>query len=391
MTINRIKTVLGLILLTLTLSACSDNSGMALPLEKTPYQYQMPPLKNDGWPVGHLLDAGIDEGQITQLVKDLHEGVQPGIDSLTIVRDGKLLLHENLRTELSAFDHRVGNQDLERHVMHSTSKSFVSALVGIAIDRGYIAGTDNRFYPYFNYSNIANWDYRKESITLENVLTMQLGFAWDEWNIPFGEKNNSLTELTNNNDDFVKALLDLPLNSDPGTEFAYNSVASIALGAVVELSTAQPLAEFALQNLFQPLQIADADWLMTPTGLADTGTGLFLPTRDMAKFGQLYLNRGNWNGLQVISEDWINRSLAQSVKLSGNYTTGYGYQWWLGNFKRQDETITFYSSRGFGGQFIVIVPDYNLVVAFTAHNYHNDLYELPFKLIEQYILPAINP
>jgi len=391
MTVYRLKSFAAVMLVSLLLSACSQGNELSVSSQtQQPYQYTIPTLKNDGWQTGHLADFGIDELTITQLIDDLIQESFPGIDSISIVRNNTLLLHENIRTELSQYDDWVGNRDLDRHVMHSTSKSVISALVGVAIENGFIASTDRPFYSFFNYPEYDNWDYRKELITLDNVLTMQLGLEWDEWRHPFGDPQNSLTNLTEKNDDFVKALLDLPVVTDPGTDYAYNTVASIALGKVIELSTGQPLEEFAEQFLFEPMQIQRADWLMTPAGYPNGGSGLFMPTRDMAKFGQLYLDGGVWNGLQLLSNDWVSRSLQTSVELKWDYTSGYGYQWWLGEFDLQGQAISFYSARGFGGQFVVVVPEYDLVVAFTAHNYDNDLYDSPFRLIEQIILPAID-
>ncbi|WP_444995122.1 serine hydrolase domain-containing protein [Aliikangiella sp. IMCC44359] len=349
----------------------------------------MPETKGDGWRIGHLLDHQIDEQKITLMVQKLNDGTHPGIDSVSIVRNNTLLLHEDLRNELSQYDNWVGNSKLERHVMHSTSKSVVSALVGIAHEQGFIPDISAPLYNFFDYGHYENWDIQKENITLEDVLTMQLGLKWDEWSFPFGDPRNSLTALTENNTDFIKALLDLPIAHQPGTTYTYNTVASIALGSIIERSTGLPLKDFAQQYLFNPLQINNADWHMTPTGLANTGSGLFLLTRDMAKFGQLYLDNGYWNGIPIISSEWVERSLAKSADIELEYTNGYGFQWWLGEFNKNEIAIPFYSTRGHGGQFIIIIPQFDLVVAFTAHNYENDLYNSPFKLVEQYILPAL--
>ncbi|TQV75030.1 serine hydrolase [Aliikangiella marina] len=389
MPVDLLKKTLLLLLVSVTLSACSEGSGSSQPVDAPPYEYAMPAEKADGWMVGHIVDNGFEEAAIKQLINNIQNGTYQGIDSLSIVRNGNLLLHEDFRTELNIYDNWVGNNDLNRHVLHSTSKSFVSALVGIAKDQGYIQDLNRPFYSYFDYAVYDNWDDRKNLMTLENVLTMQLGLEWDEWTQPFGDRNNSLTALTENNNDFVKALLDLPLVVDPGTDYAYNTVASIALGAVVEIATGQPMEDFAEQYLFQPLQIERAEWLMTPTGIPNTGSGLFMQTRDLAKFGVMYMNDGVWNGLQIVSSEWVAESLAMSVPLNWDYTTGYGYQWWLGEFVINNQSIPFYSTRGYGGQFIVLVPDYDLVVAFTAQNYENGLYDSPFKIVERAIIPAI--
>ncbi len=388
MSVFHLKRVLLLFLTAGLISACSEGTvdDTQPPLN---YQYVMPETTDDGWVTGHLNDHQLSEHPINQLINNIHNGTHPGVDSLSIVRNGKLLLHENFRKELNHYDDSVGNNELERHVMHSTSKSFVSALVGIASDQGFIPDISTPFYQFFDYAEYQNWDLRKEEMTLENVLTMQLGLKWDEWSHPFGDEKNSLTELTDNNNDFVKALLDLPIVEKPGTTYQYNTVASIALGLLVERATGMPMEDFAQLYLFEPLQIKATDWLMTPTGFPNTGSGLVLMTRDMAKLGQLYLNNGKWNGQQVISENWINRTLNKSVSLDWNYTTGYGYQWWLGDLKYNEQLIPFYSTRGYGGQFIVIIPEFDMVIAFTAQNYTNNLYDSPFTLIEKYILPAI--
>lgn len=389
MRVDRLKKILFLLVMSVTVSACSEISTPSDTVEEKTYQYAMPAEKADGWQVGHIVDYGFDDVAIEQLVNDIKSETYEGIDSLSIVRNGALLLHEDFRTELSMYDNWVGNSDINRHVLHSTSKSFVSALIGIAKDQGYINDLDRPFYSFFDYPYYENWDERKSSITLENVLTMQLGLQWDEWTEPFGDPQNSLTALTENNDDFVKALLDLPLEVAPGTDYAYNTVASIALASVIEVTTGQPMEDFAQQFLFEPMQIEHAEWLMTPNDLPNAGSGLFLHTRDLAKFGVMYMNNGFWNGTQIISSDWVDQSLTNSVPLKWDYTTGYGYQWWIGEFLINDQPLLFYSTRGSGGQFIVLVPEYDLVVAFTAQNYENDLYDSPFSIIEQAIIPAI--
>ena len=129
---------------------------------------------------------------------------------------------------------------------------------------------------------------------------------------------------------------------------------------------------------------------MTPTGIANTGSGLVLLTRDMAKLGQLYLDQGRWNGNQIVPQEWVERSISHSATYRDEYTTGYGYQWWLGEFTNGDSKVPFYSSRGTGGQFICVIPRYNMVIAFTTQNYNDrELSYLPFSLLEKYILPSI--
>lgn len=374
----------------LLLSACEQNLATN-DNDEAPvaYQYQMPAFKSDGWQVGHLTDQGMDEEKITQLVRAIQQGQYRGIDSLSIVRNEKLLFHEDFRSELSVYDNWIGNTNLEQHIMHSAAKSFTSALFGIALEQGFIQSVEQPLLPLLDYAEYSNWDNQKNEISLKHLLSMQTGIEWDEWHYPFGDQRNSLSKLSQSNDDYLKTMLDLPMASAPGTEFTYNTVATIALGKVIENSVGLSLEDFAQQFLFEPLQINTARWLYTPGGSANTGSGLFLATRDMAKLGQLYLNNGKWNGYPLLSPEWVKQSTLKQVSLDWQYTSGYGYQWWLGDFQQNNTTIPFYSARGYGGQFIIVVPQKQLVVAFTAHNYDNDLYELPLEITEQLILTAV--
>ena len=397
---------LAVCLMSALLTACGGGGGgggggtgaaSGAPAPDTPsspppsYVYEMPDTTDDGWPVGHLDDNGIDSSMIVRMMNRLLDDTYTGIDSVAIARNGNLLLYELMRQRLDEFDPWIDNRDLSRHVMHSTSKSVTSALVGIAIDQGYIAGTDTPFYDLFSYGSYARWDERKADMTLEDVLTMRLGMEWDEWTYPYTDSRNSLAALTSNSRDYARSLLGLPMVAAPGTQFVYNTAATIALGQAVENAVGVPLAQFAELHLFQPLQINHAEWLRTPTGLPNGGSGLFLKTRAMVKFGQLFLDGGIWQGVRVISEEWVEKSVAPHVTLDWDYTNGYGYQWWLGSFRKTGEQIPAYSTRGYGGQFIFVVPSLQLVVAFTGRNYGSALASQPYDLMELFIVRATTP
>ena len=117
--------------------------------------------------------------------------------------------------------------------------------------------------------------------------------------------------------------------------------------------------------------------------------GVAWRARDMAKFGQLFLDDGHWQGQQIISEDWVARSVTAAVNLSGDFTSGYGYQWWLGDFRVAGRDYPFYSAQGYGGQYIVVIEALELVIAVFARNYRNGLGTLPLELIEAEIIPAV--
>ena len=375
----------------LFLAACGGGGSPASagPSTVLEYSYSVPTDNGDGWATGHLDDHGFDSAIIADMMKRLVDGRVYGIDSITIVRNNTLVLYEQLREELDEFDDWANNTSLTRHILHSTSKSITSALIGIAIDQGYIASTDVPFYDLFSYGNYENWDTRKFDMTLEDALTMRLGIVWDEWSVPYGEIGNDLNTLTTENTDFAKALLDLPMGSDPGTTFTYNTAATITIGQALENAVGMPMAEFADQHLFLPMQILSATWGRTPTGLPNGGSGLYLTPRDMAKFGQLFISDGQWNGQQIISSAWVTKSVERHVSLDWELTSGYGYQWWLDNFNFGSEAIDGWSTRGYGGQYIFCVPSLDLVVTFTGRNYGTSDSSTPFTLMQDFILRSL--
>ena len=387
-----------LLLLLPAVSACGGGGGgggaapAAAPAatgDIPPYIYEPPEANQDGWEVASLEDQQMDTDRIERMVNGMLQGDIEGIDGIAIARRGQLLLVERFARTLDEFDGWIGNRDPERHVLHSSSKSFTSAMVGIAIDQGYIGGVETPYYQFFDYDEYDNYDGRKDNMTLEDVLTMRLGLEWDEWSAPYGDRDNDLTQLTSNNTDWTKALLDLPMAGQPGTVYAYNTAATTSMCDAVARVTGMPAEDFAEAYLFEPLLIEEAEWDLTPTFHPVGGSGLFLTPRSMAKFGQLYLDDGRWLGQQIISEAWVARSLEPIVSLGGEFTTGYGYQWWLGDFREGARAYPFFSTRGYGGQFIVVIEELDLVIAFVAQNYTNGLANLPLHLVEDEIIPSV--
>lgn len=382
-----------LVLLASTLvAACGGGSGGGNSPTNVTYSYSVPADIGDGWQVASLADESFDPQLIESMMGRVVNGQFAGIDSVTIVKNNKLVLYWFADRELDEFDSWVNNRDKERHILHSTSKSFTSALVGIAIDQGFIASVEVPFYSLFNYTNYLRWDPRKNDMTLEDALTMRLGLEWDEWTYPYTSPNNDLVALNTSYTDWAKALLDLPMIEDPGTSFTYNTAATNAIGQAVENAIGMPLADFANINLFYPMQITDAVWATTPTGLPIGGSGLYLRPRDLAKFGQLYLSNGAWQGQQLISADWIADTVVRRVDISSwaTLSVAYGYQWWLDDLSYNLQPVETWVTSGYGGQYLFVIPSLDLVVAFTGHNYEpgpgiSNLY----RMMQEFILPAI--
>jgi len=177
----------------------------------------------------------------------------------------------------------------------------------------------------------------------------------------------------------------------PGKTFTYNSGLSIALGQVILKASGLRVDKFAERHLFEPLGITDFYWLKYPDDIVQTGGGLYLRPRDMAKLGQLFLDGGRWKGKQVVSEAWVKESTAAHVDAArinpAAKASGYGYQWWLGSFRAGNRDVPSYIARGRGGQFIIVLPDQQMVVVFTSPP-DNPLMFQPLDIINRDILPA---
>ncbi|MFW9971318.1 MAG: serine hydrolase domain-containing protein [Candidatus Odinarchaeota archaeon] len=260
--------------------------------------------------------------------------------------------------------------------LYSVSKSVTSALIGIAIDKGYISSLDELVLDYFPDKDIANIDPLKESITIENLLTMTTGLDWPEY-YPYSDPRNPYNDWKAS-EDHVEYVLNRTMIATPGETFNYNTGATHLLSAIIQRATNMSTIDFANKYLFSPLSIEHSNWLQDPQGVACGGDGLFLRPRDMAKIGYLFLNDGNWKGKQIISKNWVKVSTSLLISLGLN--RGYGYQWWIYNDYR------CYRALGYGGQQINVFYANDLLVIFTGMN---TSFDFATFLIDNYILPSI--
>lgn len=290
------------------------------------------------------------------------------IDSILIVRNGYLVYEE--------YPSGVYSQT-QLHFLASCTKSVISALIGIAIEHGFIAGVDTAVLSFFPDVTIQNVDSRKEALTIEHLLTMTSGFDWDEWTYFYGDPNNTLTQMYESGNP-VQFVLDRPMRTNPGEEWVYCSGASHLLSAIITKATGMSAYEFAMEYLFGPIGIDDAYWLIDAQGINLGGGGLSLAPRAMARLGHLYLNYGHWGHEQIVPEEWVRRSGEPLVDL-GNYD-GYGYQWWSA------PALGAVYASGLYGQRICFFQAYNLVVVFTA-NIEDQSFEI--DILTNCIIPAV--
>lgn len=380
--------------------ACSGGSGTPDGGDPASYEYRQPVANGDTWATGHAADEHMEVARIEAMMDAIRGGQYPYIDAIAVARNGRLVLDETLRTGTDSEDARVGNTDPRMHAQFSTIKSITAIAVGIAIERGYLPDVDAPYLDFFAYSSYDNWDERKNDITLGHVLAMRTGLDWNEWDPPYTSPENQLIRFYDEAHDYARALLDLPLAADPGTAFAYNTAATISLAQAIENRAPLTFVDFGLSELIAPLGISDVEFLATPTGLPNAGGGFYFHTRDMVKFGQLALDGGTWNGARIVNAAWIADMLTIHTPVgwaepeSHDWKLdGYGYQWWLGHYEQGDEILDAPAMWGFGGQWVVIVPDRQLVVAINSHGYDDsdEALRQAHALINDYLLPAALP
>jgi CubicO group peptidase (beta-lactamase class C family) len=256
-------------------------------------------------------------------------------------------------------------QGSELHTLQSITKSVTSALIGIALDRGEIAGTHIRVLPVFRDYRPRNLDDRKRAILLVNLLTMQSGIEWHETDRPIGPTNTTIQLEAS--DDWIGFTLDQPMEAAPGTKWTYNSGASQLLSGILRHTTGKHAHEYAQEWLFGPIGIDTYHWKITPGGYADTEGGLYLRAEDLARFGYLFLRDGTWNGAQIVSREWVRMSttrLVEDVAPNSADDRGYGFQWW--RLDRGDTRI--WAGLGYGGQYLLVFPDRDVVAVVNSWN-----------------------
>jgi len=362
------------------------------PQEPIGYQYAVPEQTGDGWETDTLETVGLDQDSFVALMNRLRELDGDGLDSILVARNGKLVFE----TYFSGFSyyynaHVEFDKDTVHH-LQSVTKSITSILVGIAIERGFIDGVGEKLVDFFpEYAHLVDED--KEGITLEHALTMSAGFLWDEGSHPYESDQNDLGAMSRSQD-YIGYLLSKPVVDEPGSIHVYNSGLPIALGVIIEKTSSLYADEFAEEYLFAPLGIEDYYWYQWHDRHPHTGGGLYLRPRDLLKIGQMVLSDGEWQGTQVVSSEWIERSTSPIITVtipghSERDAVRYGYYWWRGSLYSDSTKVQTIQAMGAGGQTLIILPDLNMVIAFTSSNYERRP-ELDIKgIIESYILPAI--
>ena len=343
-TTKRIFIPVSTIILILSVSACLKDDDLHLA-----YSGYTPAWMDDGWEISTPQAENLNPVLIDQLYENIHNEVHyPTIRSLLIVKNNKLVGEAYCKTE----EDRVNI-----HNLMSATKSVVSMLIGIAVDKSLIDSINTPVYkylaPYFDS------DPGKRPITIRQTLMMETGLGFDN--------DVHTRQLLSGNGNSLTNVLSKDLRFSPGTSWQYNDGNPQLLSGIIQAVSGRPMAELANEYLFAPLGINRFQWESHPDGLNFGALGLWLTPRDMAKIGLLMANQGMWEGASIISEKWV----SESTKRQSQHQD-YGYYWY------PIEDKAFYAE-GHGGQLIWVFPDKQLVVVITS-----DPYTKGWKLFEGY-------
>lgn len=362
------------------------------------------PVAPDYWPTdGFQMSSPEEQGMDSAILVDMVEFYQKShaenpttsIDSITIIRNGYVVA--------DLYFNPLYPEDTS-HIVHSCTKSIMSALIGIAIEQGYIASIDVPMVDFFEDKAHMITDERMTDITIEDLLSMKTGIRSRDYHI---YQYEGWFEMLGT-DDWVGHILSLPVDAEPGERFDYSNMSSFLLSAIIQEATGMDTLMYARENLFDPLGIKDIYWETSPQGIGIGSSRMWLKPHDMAKFGLLYLQQGQWNGEQIVPIEWIQESITPhaypknyvaaldangdndydasrsnwaSAKFFRAFGDGYGYQWWL-------DKSGSYSAVGVSGQYIMVVPEQNLVMVVTSSSSGLGVF-FPKKLLDNYVLPAV--
>ena len=316
------------------------------------------PLIRNDWKTSTPEDQGLDPMLVAELYDDAAH--LKTLYGLLVIKNGYLIAE--------GYFNGASVDQLSRRA--SVTKSYISAMVGIALDQGYIESLDQKMIDFFPEIENQIKDERKKSITIRDMLQMRAGYPWEEtdsvyWNAIWSGK-------------YIDKIIDIPLTKDPGSEFQYSNLTSNWLGIITARACRTDLKSFGEKNLFNPLNVKLGAWNRDLDGYYIGSGDIQFTARDMAKFGFLYLNKGKYEGKQLIPASWINESLqrySEDINSAGIesekvgryfYDISYGYQWWSAKVGDHSFNLAW----GHGGQFIILLHDLDMIIVVTSDPFY---------------------
>lgn len=355
----------------------SGNLNLIIKTPKvTAKQITIQPIATEsGFEISH---SQYDKKKIEELNKSIAQNLFKTITSIVVIKDGKLLLEEYFN-------------NANRNTLHDTrsvGKSFTSALMGMVIKDGYIKNENQTLNSFYNLTKFSNYSTKKDSVKLKDLLTMSSAFNGSDKNSesPGNEDNMQQTE------NWVKFALDLTMDSlkSNGKQWDYFTAGVILLGDILNKSVPEGLEKYADKKLFKPLGIDKYQWQYTPQNVVNTAGSLQMTSIEFAKIGQLYKNKGQWNGQQILPTEWVNKTFTRQIQIPERVNEFYGYLFWNKTYTVNGKSYETFYCAGNGGSKIFIFKDLPLTIVITAKAF-NRPYGHPQvdRMMEEYILPAV--
>ncbi len=369
-----------------------------------------PGWPGEEWPVSTPEAEGVDPSAIDALVAHIDAGHYGLIDHFLLIRNGRviadhkwdhggryaqlLLEQDDTANHQYNYDHPAWHpyyRDTGLHSLQSVTKSVLSAAFGIAVDAGHIPGVEAPAWPYFEAYGVNMHQPRRTSATVEDFLTMRSGIDWARPGQTYEDGTHPTVELESS-DAWIEYVVGRPVGTDPGTRFDYNDGVSVLLGKIVREATGKRIDTWAEEHLFGPIGIDEYYWKLTPGGEVDTEGGLYLAAHDLARIGYLMLREGEWDGERIVSSQWVRVSTSPVVPdlNPGNDRpdAGYGYQWWVPVHDGGKTRV--FSANGYGGQFLQVAPEYDLISVFNGWTLHQRVEKYSGAAFHERILPAVS-
>lgn len=339
------------------------------------------------WATAAPADVGLAPELGARLDRAAARGELPGLHGFLAVRHGRLAVEryypgadQHWGTPLTG----AGHGPVLPHDLRSITKSITGLLYGIALNEGAVPPVVSRIADALPDHAARFDDSRKRRITVGHVLSMRMGLAWAE-TLAYDEPDNPESRMEAA-PDRIGFVLDQPMAGRPGAAWAYCGGATAILAALIERGTGERLEGYAARRLFAPLGIGACEWINGRDGRAVASSGLRMTARDLARIGQMVLDRGRWQGTPVVPTSWIAASMKPRAFVEAGLR--YGYQWWLGRLAASGRP--WYAAFGNGGQRLFVIPSLKLVVVIFAGNYNApDQWKMPIRLMARFVVPAV--
>ncbi len=331
-----------------------------------------PPLLDDGWQVADIDFAKLNLKAMEQLTGEINSGEFRRIQAVLVAHKEHLVYEYYWTRSNHEIEESIKLGRQSPHRIRSVTKSITSLLLGVALKSDFEQAVKRPVLDYL--PNQQARDKKAKDISLENVLTMTAGLLWNEMDVPYTDSRNDSNLQEQSSDPIDYLLARRPVHDEPGSRWYYNGGLTMLTAAVINSLIDKPFFDYARETLFDPLKIKNFAWSgeWPDSGLIDAAGGLRMNARDLLKIGSMVLNKGQWQGQQIIPKKWVElstRRWREDLRTWGaDGLYGYGYQWWHGRHDNFDAITAL----GYGGQRIFILPEHDLSVVVFAANYEGD-------------------